>query len=140
MKPILIFFVLLLFGLLALVAGYAVLSRGQSPKKNPMDQPDTGTPFDWPANVTLEAPEEIIVVLPGDIVKDNETFDSVIITSDDTRIAFDPSDGSGAFRSISIWLMPGKRLKLTKPAKVRFQAPPGNSSTGEILMKVIKED
>ena len=132
--------ILIFVGLLVIAAFYVFQFRNTSQLPSIVNQPSPDERFVWPANTTLEATEEIIVVLPGDIVADNEIIDSVIQTSSpDTRIAFDPPDGSPAFRSISLWLMPGVRLKLTKTANVRFQTPDGRSGTGESYMKVVRD-
>ena len=140
MKFALAFTMLLLAAFLAFTASSMFRPRKPTPRPRVADQLSPDTPFVWPANTTLEAMEEIIVVLPGGILADNETFDSVIQTSSpDTRIAFDPSDGSAAFRSISLWLMPGVRLTLTKTAKVRFQTPDGLSGDGGTFMKVVDD-
>lgn len=140
MNPTPTLIILIFVGLLVVVALYVFHSRNFSPLPDVVDQPSPDEPFVWPANTTLEATEEIIVVLPGDILADNETFDSVIQTSSpDTRIAFDPPDGSAAFRSISLWLIPGVRLTLSKTADVRFQTPDGQSGTGESFMKVVSD-
>jgi len=140
MKPTPTLVVLIFVGLLVVAVFYVFHFRNTSPLPNSANQPSPDEPFVWSANTTLEATEEIIIVLPGDIVADNETIGSVIQTSSpDTRIAFDPPDGSPAFRSISLWLMPGVRLKLTKTANVRFQTPDGRSGTGESYMKVVRD-
>ena len=134
------FAMLLLVALLAFAASSMFRPCKPTTRPRVADQPSPDTPFVWPANTTLEATEEIIVVLPGSILADNEIFDSVIRTSSpDTRIAFNPPDGSAAFRSISLWLMPGVRLTLTKTAQVGFQTPDGLSGGGETFMKVVDD-
>jgi hypothetical protein len=101
------------------------------------DQPSPNEPFFWPANTTLEATEEIIAILPGDLVDRNEIIDSVIQFSDeDTQIAFEPS-GNNTFRSISLWLKAGTRVTLTKDAKVHFKTPGGKSKDGQSILKAL---
>jgi hypothetical protein len=78
-------------------------------------QTSADEPFEWPANVELEAIVSTDVKLPGDILGNDEIFDSVIQVSDsNAKITFEPGGDSSIFRSISIRLEPGARLKLTK--------------------------
>jgi len=131
MKP----YPILVFAVLAIAA--IVGCRDQSAA---VDQPSADEPFVWTANTTLEAIEEIIVVLPGDLVGDDEVIDSVIqISDDDTKIAFEPSSDESTFKSISLWLQPGTQVTLTKTANVRFESPNGEPANGESFMKVVPE-
>lgn len=95
------------------------LSR-KSPSPAPIaNQAAPDQPVEWPAGVELEAIVPTIVQLPGSILGNDEVFDSVIQQSgSNAKISFEPGGTDGAiFRSISVRLEPGDRLKLTKTTK-----------------------
>jgi len=138
MDPILLITVLPMAILLALYYFFRLRTSAVSEVTQVADQLSPDTPFFWPANVTLEAVDEIVVVLPGSILEDNEVFGSVIRTSsDDTPVRFDPPDGTPAFKTIALWLKPGVQMTLTKPAQVRFELLEGESHQGAAHLKVI---
>ena len=102
----------------SLVVAFAVVAYQKKRSAPPMltDQPSPDKPFEWTAGVTLEATVPTLVKLPGNIVAKNEVVGSVIQVSDaNAEFAFEPGDGSGSvFKTISVRLQPGVRLKLTK--------------------------
>jgi len=138
MDPILLMTVLPMVIFPALYFFFRLRTSAVSEVSQVADQQGPDKPFFWPANVTLETVDEIIVVLPGSILEDNEVFGSVIQTSsDDTPVRFDPPDGTPAFKTIALRLKPGVQMTLTKSAQVRFESPEGQPHRGETHLKVI---
>jgi hypothetical protein len=92
----------------------------KSPSPAPVaNQAGPDQPLEWPAGVELEATVTTVVQLPGSILRNDEVFESVIQQSgSNAKISFEPGGTDGAiFRSISVRLEPGDRLKLTKTTK-----------------------
>src|SRR5437762_102997 len=108
---------------LLLICGAVVAyrrSRHSAPPSAVTDQASPSEPLNWPAGTTMEAIVRTYVILPGNILTNDEVFGSVIqISSSDALISFEPASSPGSvFKTITVRLEPGMRLNLKKRADV----------------------
>jgi hypothetical protein len=126
---------------LLLICGAVVAYRRSRHSAPPpaTDQASPSEPFHWPAGTTMEAVVRTDVILPGNILTDDEVFDSVIqISSSDALISFEPATSPGAvFKTITVRLEPGMRLTLKKRADV-WAREVGGKPGAEFHMRLIK--
>jgi len=87
----------------------------------------------------MEAIVPTDVILPGDILANDEVFESVIqVSSSDALISFEPATTPGAiFKTITVRLQPGMRLTLKKRADVWAREVDGKPGA-EFYMRLIE--
>lgn len=126
--------------LLACVTAFAYWRSRKPPSSTPVaDQASPSQPFEWPAGVTMEAIVPTDVILPGSILGNDEVFGSVIqVSGPNAPVYFVPSTTPGVvFKTITVRLEPGTRLKLTKAAEVWVRNV-GGKPGDEFYMRLIE--
>ncbi len=116
------------------------LWRQRSASSTPIaDQPSPNEPFLWPSGTTLEALNEVIVVLPWTILGPTEGVGSVIQPSNpNAKIGFDLCADGKTYQSILILLATGDRLTLSKTSTATFRTEDGALGR-EIYLKVVSD-
>ena len=87
--------------------------------KNQIRRIPTNKSFTWNRGLCLRATSTCSIVLPGNVVLDNEAIGAILETSDDdARIGFqEAADGSGAFERIVVQLQSGMSLRLHRASE-----------------------
>ena len=76
-----------------------------------------GQAFPWPKGLCLAATEDLIVLLPGGILVDGASIQSVIEAPDDARIGFDPSADGKGLEAIRVALRPNDVMTLHRSSQ-----------------------
>jgi hypothetical protein len=85
-------------------------------------------PFVWPKGQCLITLQDVTLVLPGGIVRENEPVGSIIEVSDEVEISFQESENQqNGFSFIILRLPRGESVRLNRSAQAMVTQPSGES-------------